>query len=203
MPNSDYRPTPGNIVLPAHVKAQIVEALGKLAPPTKDGARQDECWRRIVEKDAKWALHEAVAICAIACLKMGLETPDVMAAVMGQRDAFRARRIAELGTAVFTTPHELEFIVEKMRPLGTTKAETPELIVFLSHRGAPPMDLARLVERSIGYDGGGHAVYFAIRVLAGLCLATEVTPVDVHEAVRQVRDRFGPGQGERRIFLPG
>jgi hypothetical protein len=181
-----YLPLEPSIRLSPRDHAQIVALLGSGQVELADGVERRflEC----VEIDRRradgkeWTAHECVALCARACVKMGLRTPDIEHAVKAQQQncLVALRRVLRVGA------------------LGEGSA----LCAFLAFRGDVPHVIKQKLEKAWSIEPGA-AVWCAVRCLAELTTRTVLTSVDVHEAVRQVRDRIGdPAGGERTIWLP-
>ena len=176
-----YRPIdPTANVLTPERRAMLIAMLSDGSLVCPNGI--DKLWFDVFQQDPWWAAHEAVRMCAVACYKMGLRTPEIEHCVRLQRDfLIRSERL------VIPPPNE---------------AMAKERTEFLAHRGDPPRWIRRLLLKAVSRDAE-WSTYTSSRVLATMTARTFVNPVHVHEAVRQVRDRLGAeGRGERKIWMP-
>jgi hypothetical protein len=178
---SGYRlPALTKNVLTPDQRLQLLQKLGDLTAYCP--AQVDVPYWWAMRKDQWWTAHESVKLAALACEKLGLETTEIEMAVRFQRDTLVR--------------------LEKLILLARNEAVAAERIQFLAHRGDGPAAIHEAIVSAARHDME-WAIYTAIRCLAVMCTRTVLNPVDVHEAVRQVRDRYGrAGDGERRIWTP-
>lgn len=178
MSAADYHPPTANEAPDAErlkIRARLSTPF-LTAPPYVELA-----WQNGFDLHPHWTAHVAGRMCGIACDRMGLSPLDIEFAVRAQRDAIAKDRS------------------QVLRPRDAAVAH--ERISFLTHRGEAPGDIERPLQAAFKADAG-WTIYCAVEFLASMLCVEPITTTDIHEVVRQWRDRWSGTQNERRIWTP-